>query len=93
MHFIHTKPNQAENNNSIQEKEIKNNDSNSNFCPHVISHNIFKESMQARISPYRVTNELTTYMPYPCSHFYFDIKFGDRLYSKEYNLSPNLKSK
>ena len=22
-------------------------------------------------------------MPYPCSHFYFDIKFGDRLYSKE----------
>ena len=44
-------------------------------------------------------------MPYPCSHFYFDIKFGDRLYSKEnrpgqallfsfeYNLSPNLISK
>ena len=24
-----------------------------------------------------------THMPYPCSHFYFDIKFGDRLYSKE----------
>ena len=23
------------------------------------------------------------FMPYPCSHFYFDIKFGDRLYSKE----------
>ena len=23
------------------------------------------------------------HMPYPCSHFYFDIKFGDRLYSKE----------
>ena len=22
-------------------------------------------------------------MPYPCSHFYFDIKFDDRLYSKE----------
>ena len=22
-------------------------------------------------------------MPHPCSHFYFDIKFGDRLYSKE----------
>ena len=22
-------------------------------------------------------------MPYPCSHFYFDIKFGYRLYSKE----------
>ena len=22
-------------------------------------------------------------MPYPCSHFYFDTKFGDRLYSKE----------
>ena len=22
-------------------------------------------------------------LPYPCSHFYFDIKFGDRLYSKE----------
>ena len=22
-------------------------------------------------------------MPYPCSHLYFDIKFGDRLYSKE----------
>ena len=26
---------------------------------------------------------LIIYMPYPCSHFYFDIKFGDRLYSKE----------
>ena len=24
-----------------------------------------------------------TFMPYPCSHFYFDINFGDRLYSKE----------
>ena len=24
-----------------------------------------------------------TLMPYPCSHFYFDINFGDRLYSKE----------
>ena len=24
-----------------------------------------------------------THMPYPCSHFYFDIKFGDRFYSKE----------
>ena len=24
-----------------------------------------------------------SFMPYPCSHFYFDIKFGDRLYSKE----------
>ena len=22
-------------------------------------------------------------LPYPCSHFYVDIKFGDRLYSKE----------
>jgi hypothetical protein len=22
-------------------------------------------------------------MPYPCSHFYFDINFGNRLYSKE----------
>ena len=40
-------------------------------------------------------------MPYPCSHFYFDINFGDRLYSKEkrrawpllfwiYNLLPKL---
>ena len=26
---------------------------------------------------------LLWHMPYPCSHFYFDIKFGDRLYSKE----------
>ena len=25
----------------------------------------------------------TALMPYPCSHFYFDINFGDRLYSKE----------
>ena len=25
----------------------------------------------------------STLMPYPCSHFYFDIKFGNRLYSKE----------
>jgi hypothetical protein len=40
-------------------------------------------------------------MPYPCSHFYYDIKFGYRLYSKdkrralpfEYNLSPKLLSK
>ena len=22
-------------------------------------------------------------MPYPCSHFYFDIQFGNRLYSEE----------
>ena len=22
-------------------------------------------------------------LPHPCSHFYFDIHFGDRLYSKE----------
>ena len=26
-------------------------------------------------------------MPYPCSHFYFDIKFGNRLYSKEKSLA------
>ena len=26
---------------------------------------------------------INSLMPYPCSHFYFDIKFGDRLYSKE----------
>ena len=32
-----------------------------------------------RLSPL----ERLTFMPYPCSHFYFDIKFGDRLYSKE----------
>ena len=32
-----------------------------------------------------------TLMPYPCSNFYFDIKFG--LFSFEYNLSPNLISK
>ena len=25
----------------------------------------------------------TTLMPYPCSHFYFDIKFVNKLYSKE----------
>ena len=41
-----------------------------------------------------------TFMPYPFSHFYIDINFGDRLYSKEkrpdspllfeYNLLPNL---
>ena len=30
-------------------------------------------------------------MPYPCSNFYFDINFGDRLYSKEKRLvSPLL---
>ena len=29
-------------------------------------------------------------MPYPCSHFYFDIKFGDRLYSKENRLGSPL---
>jgi hypothetical protein len=23
------------------------------------------------------------FMPYPCRHFYFDIKFGKRLYPKE----------
>jgi hypothetical protein len=27
-------------------------------------------------------------MPYPCSHFYVEIKFGDRLYSKEQLLGP-----
>ena len=27
--------------------------------------------------------KILTFMPYPCSQFYFDIKFGDRLYSKE----------
>ena len=26
------------------------------------------------------------HMPYPCSHFYIDINFGDRLYSKEKRL-------
>ena len=26
---------------------------------------------------------LHTFMPYPCGQFYFDIKFGNRLYSKE----------
>ena len=26
-------------------------------------------------------NIFLSFMPYPCSHFYFDIKFGDRLYS------------
>ena len=30
-------------------------------------------------------------MPYPCSHFYFDINFGDRLYSKEKR--PDIKVK
>ena len=25
----------------------------------------------------------TQLMPYPCSHFYIDINFGDRLYAKE----------
>ena len=25
----------------------------------------------------------TTLLPYPCSHFYFDINFGNRLHSKE----------
>ena len=26
---------------------------------------------------------IAIFMPYPCSHFYIDIKFGDRYYSKE----------
>ena len=26
---------------------------------------------------------ISALMPFPCCHFYFDIKFGDRLYSKE----------
>ena len=29
-------------------------------------------------------------MPYPCSHFYFDINFGKRLYSKKRPGSPLL---
>ena len=32
-------------------------------------------------------------MPYPCSQFYVDINFGNRLYSKDkrqYNLLPKL---
>ena len=28
-------------------------------------------------------------MPYPCSPFYFDINFGNRLYSKAYNQSKS----
>ena len=35
-------------------------------------------------------SKLFTQMPYPCSHFYFDIKFGHRLYSKEKRLSFSL---
>ena len=27
--------------------------------------------------------KILTFMPYPCSQFYFDINFGDRLYSNE----------
>ena len=33
--------------------------------------------------PRKLTKKPASFMPYPCSHFYFDIKFGDRLYSKE----------
>ena len=33
-------------------------------------------------------NENYIFMPYPCSHFYFDIKRN--LFSFEYNLLPNL---
>ena len=41
---------------------------------------------------YRSKNTAKTesLMPYPCSHFYFDIKFGNRLYSKEKKPSSSL---
>jgi hypothetical protein len=42
---------------------------------------------QQGVSKIQITNELQSLLPYPCSHFYFDIKFGDRLYSKENRLS------
>ena len=32
---------------------------------------------------FNFVTSLPCLMPYPCSHFYFDIKFGNRLYSKE----------
>ena len=38
------------------------------------------QSFVQRYQPFLPSRSL---MPYPCSHFYFDIKFGDRLYSKE----------
>ena len=31
-------------------------------------------------SPKQARKGFLPLMPYPCSHFYFDIKFGDRLY-------------
>ena len=57
-------------------------------CDKIISEGSYKGSFnnyvdkmrEERIKKYLF---LSTLMPYPCSHFYFDIKFGDRLYSKE----------
>ena len=63
--------------------------------------NLFTSFIYLRL--FIINDPLYNIMPYPCSHFYFDINFGDRLYSKEkraaplfsfeYNLSPNLISK
>ena len=44
------------------------------------SHNDMCKNHQAER---KFCSKLFTQMPYPCSHFYFDIKFGHRLYSKE----------
>ena len=62
----------------------------------VVSHEYFavhKYSLTYNIIPYWYTRTnqfeekialfYCILMPYPCSQFYFDIKFGDRLYSKE----------
>ena len=37
-------------------------------------------SFPAKYTNFSCTSSL---LPYPCSHFYFDIKFGNRLYSNE----------
>ena len=40
------------------------------------------EIMGSNLLPFRKHSFLRL-MPYPCSHFYFDINFGNRLYSNE----------
>jgi hypothetical protein len=58
------------------------------FCHwHSHSHNAYQQCLpSSTVQSYRLNIPKALWMwllPYPCSHFYFDIKFGNRLYSKE----------
>ena len=51
--------------------------------PPFYSKEVFVCNKMALTFAWLVEIKSMTLLPYPCSHFYFDINFGDRLYSKE----------